>query len=67
LIRAQQLASLAFGVFDDRFDWDGRTLSLYRGALGPALLAIELEHPERAVMPLFESEGWPVPGAPSPF
>ena len=31
---------------------------LYKGALGVALLMIEIESPDRARMPLFESEGW---------
>jgi serine/threonine-protein kinase len=35
--------------------------SLYKGPLGSALLAVELERPERARMPLFEREGWPAP------
>ena len=34
-------------------------LSLYKGALGPAVLAAELPAPTTASMPLFESEGWP--------
>ena len=33
--------------------------SLYKSGLGAALLAIELERPELARMPLFEHEGWP--------
>lgn len=36
------------------------TLSLYKGALGAALLAQELELPARSCHPLFESEGWPL-------
>lgn len=59
LVRAQQLARLALSSFNNELEWNGRTLSLFRGALGPALLAIELKHPERAVMPVFDSEGWP--------
>ena len=31
-------------------------LSLYKGQVGLALLAVELERPERAAMPLFELE-----------
>ena len=31
-------------------------LSLYKGHAGLALLAVELEDPERAAMPLFEFE-----------
>ncbi len=34
-------------------------LSLYKGAIGPAVLAAELTTPGAASMPLFESEGWP--------
>jgi hypothetical protein len=34
-------------------------LSLYKGHAGLALLAIELECPERAAMPLFEFEPRP--------
>jgi eukaryotic-like serine/threonine-protein kinase len=33
--------------------------SLYRGRLGIALLAAELERPAGAAMPLFAAEGWP--------
>jgi serine/threonine-protein kinase len=33
--------------------------SLFKGRLGCALLAAELEFPEAARMPLFEAEGWP--------
>jgi len=32
--------------------------SLYKGEIGVALLAAELEDPEYACMPLFEGEGW---------
>ncbi|MFN0180574.1 MAG: lanthionine synthetase LanC family protein [Gemmatimonadales bacterium] len=35
--------------------------SLYKGDLATALLLRELARPELARMPLFESEGWPVP------
>jgi hypothetical protein len=38
-------------------------LSLYKGAVGPAVLAEELKAPMTASMPLFEREGWPKPGA----
>jgi serine/threonine-protein kinase len=34
-------------------------LSLYKGAVGPLVLAEELRVPMTASMPLFESEGWP--------
>ena len=61
LARAQQLARFAFNSTVESFAWDEHSLNLYWGALGPALLALELEQPERAVMPLFELEGWPGP------
>jgi serine/threonine-protein kinase len=32
--------------------------SLYRGEIGVALLAVDLERPEGAAMPFFEEEGW---------
>ena len=35
--------------------------SLYKGRLGAALLSAEIDRPESARMPLFESEGWPAP------
>lgn len=59
LLRARQLAHLALDIFGKTVFADSRTYSLYRGALGAALLASELDYPERAVMPLFEPEGWP--------
>ena len=34
-------------------------LSLYKGTVGPVVLAEELRAPMTASMPLFESEGWP--------
>jgi serine/threonine-protein kinase len=33
--------------------------SLYKGTMGLALLTVDLDRPESAAMPLFESEGWP--------
>jgi len=36
-----------------------RPYSLYRGRLGVMTLLVELERPERAVMPFFAAEGWP--------
>jgi len=36
-----------------------RRNSLYKGDIGVALLAADLEAPEDACMPLFASEGWP--------
>lgn len=37
-----------------------RPLSLFKGSAGIAVLAADLDHPERAAMPFFDSEGWPV-------
>ena len=34
-------------------------LSLYKGDMGLAVLAAELQYPEAAAMPLFEDERWP--------
>ncbi len=39
---------------------DPQAMSLYKHWLGIALLAADLQRPEQACMPLFESEGWPV-------
>lgn len=36
-----------------------RPASLYKGCLGAALLAADLDFPELAATPMFESEGWP--------
>ena len=36
-------------------------LSLYKGAIGAAVLAAELREPAGASMPLFEAEGWASP------
>jgi eukaryotic-like serine/threonine-protein kinase len=36
--------------------------SLYKGEVGVAALAAELDRPDWAAMPLFESEGWPRTG-----
>jgi serine/threonine-protein kinase len=36
----------------------GRFTSLYRGALGVAVLAADLEAPQEAAMPFFEPERW---------
>lgn len=58
LRRARELAEYAALAIGDRLRDDPRTLSLYWGVLGPSLLAIELEAPERTVFPLSESEGW---------
>jgi len=35
--------------------------SLYKGELGVALLACDIERPDGACMPFFASEGWPAP------
>lgn len=35
--------------------------ALYKGSLGAAVLISDLERPHLARMPLFESEGWPLP------
>jgi hypothetical protein len=35
--------------------------SLYKGALGTALLWADLEQPADACIPMFESEGWALP------
>ena len=47
----------ARGASEDELAGDATTpLSLYKGHVGLALLAAELERPERAGMPLFEPE-----------
>jgi serine/threonine-protein kinase len=35
--------------------------SLYRGEVGIAVLAADLDRPDESAMPLFENEGWPEP------
>ena len=56
LRRAQVLAERAVGGIERSARVrDG----LYNGPLGVALLAADLERPELAAMPFFESEGWP--------
>ena len=57
LERAQELAGRAAAAAGDPQDWPD---SLYTGRVGVALLAADLERPERSAMPLFETEGWPV-------
>ena len=59
LDRAQRLAQHMAAALDSEPIGGPRALSLYWGALGPALVAIELECPERSAMPLFGAEGWP--------
>jgi serine/threonine-protein kinase len=39
-------------------------LSLYKGAIGAAVLAADLREPASASMPLFEAEGWAAGGGP---
>jgi serine/threonine-protein kinase len=38
---------------------EGHDDSLYKGRLGPALLAADLAAPHDACLPFFEPEGWP--------
>jgi serine/threonine-protein kinase len=60
LRRAVALASTANDTdVDDVSDAVPDCTSLYKSPLGAAVLAAELERPEAARMPLFESEGWP--------
>jgi serine/threonine-protein kinase len=40
--------------------------SLYKGEVGVALLAADLEAPDHACMPFFEAEGWPRRGSSIP-
>lgn len=55
LARAKRLAAHSTrGSVCDR--WPN---SLYKGRVGLAVVAAELERPELAAMPLFEDEGWP--------
>lgn len=56
LARAVQLAEMAVRrVQDGPQPWPD---SLYKGAVGVAVLAADLARPELAAMPFFESEGW---------
>jgi serine/threonine-protein kinase len=59
LERAKRLAGMAIDYYRDTDTSDTRFFSLFRGGLGAALLAMELDFPERSVFPLFELEGWP--------
>jgi serine/threonine-protein kinase len=68
LYRAQGLANKAASSMR-MLDLNGDSLyksfgirpdSLYKGNVGIAVLAADLEHPESACMPFFDSEGWPV-------
>ena len=55
-LRARELAGRAAdGIRHDSLRRD----SLYKGEVGIALLAADVEAPEDACMPLFASEGWP--------
>jgi len=55
--RAQALRVAASAAASDQLAGDATSpLSLYKGHAGLALLAVELEGPERAAMPLFEFE-----------
>ena len=56
LTRATVLAERAVAVSTGAA---AEVTSLYKGSLGTALLSADLEHPERARLPLFEHEGWP--------
>ena len=54
LVHAKDIAQAA-----PRYDADpGYFTSLYRGAMGVAVLAVDLETPEEAAMPFFEPERW---------
>jgi serine/threonine-protein kinase len=55
--RAQAFRVAATAAANDELAGDATSpLSLYKGHTGLALLAVELEAPERAAMPLFEFE-----------
>jgi eukaryotic-like serine/threonine-protein kinase len=41
-------------------EYQGRGDSLYKGHLGVALVAADIEVPDQARMPFFEPEGWPI-------
>ena len=60
LHRARALAARAVSFESDEDIWAGGGTSLYKSPLGAALLAEEIERPDMARMPLFESEGWPM-------
>jgi hypothetical protein len=55
LARARDLANRAAVEIERNSE---REDSLYKGSIGVALLAADLAHPESAVMPFFEEEGW---------
>jgi serine/threonine-protein kinase len=56
LTRAVETADHAASTADPA---DPDAHSLFKGSVGVALLAAEMERPEMARMPLFEHEGWP--------
>jgi eukaryotic-like serine/threonine-protein kinase len=56
LDRARSLAARAPAGIQT---WSLLDDSLYKGAIGIALLAADLDRPETACMPFFEPEGWP--------
>jgi serine/threonine-protein kinase len=58
LDRARDLADRAAQDIARTSERVEREDSLYKGAVGVALLAAELARPESAAMPLFEEEGW---------
>ena len=68
LARAQELAQQAAlnvrgsSLHDtaSHIGLDARSMSLYYGDVGIAVLAAELARPEEACMPFFEREGWPI-------
>ncbi|HYL06308.1 MAG TPA: lanthionine synthetase LanC family protein, partial [Thermoanaerobaculia bacterium] len=60
LVRARQLADRAAAAARRAQD-EPSPHSLYRGPLGIAVLAADLERPEAAAMPLFGAEGWRLP------
>ncbi|ASJ55987.1 hypothetical protein BP422_22025 [Brevibacillus formosus] len=55
----QKAFALTEGAADSIQRVDERRDSLFKGHLGVAVLAVDLEHPNRACFPLFEIEGWP--------
>jgi serine/threonine-protein kinase len=55
----REARKLAFRALRPRMLDAPFALSLYKGAVGPVVLAEELRAPMTASMPLFESENWP--------
>lgn len=64
LRRAQELADRAALAAAGPAADHGHPLSLYRGRVGIAVLAADLDQPETASMPFFEDEGWPPHASP---